>query len=182
MLFGRLEAGGQLVRSAEMRKWARELRHSKEFASASEMSTRAETFDTNRQKWARELRHSKEFASAAEMSTRAETFDTNRQKGARELRHSKEFARGRIGLASELDRVGYTWERFVSNGLARVLILVVLRGIELGGRPGEGVRYYIGLRIRVMMGRTWLIPTRPTLTIKLYPPILSQAAQQAPIL
>ena len=83
------------------------------------------------------------------MSTRAETFDTNRQKGARELRHSKEFARGRIGLASELDRVGYTWERFVSNGLARVLILVVLRGIELGGRPGEGVKYYIGLRIRV---------------------------------
>ena len=83
------------------------------------------------------------------MSTRAETFDTNRQKGARELRHSKEFARGRIGLASELDRVGYTWERFVSNGLARVLILVVLRGIELGGRPGEGVKYYIGLTIRV---------------------------------
>ena len=47
------------------------------------------------------------------------------------------------------DMVGYTWERFVSNGLARVLILVVLRGIELGGRPGEGVRYYIGLRIKV---------------------------------
>ena len=55
-----------------------------------EMSTRAQTFHTNQQKWARELRHSKEFASASEMSTRAETFDTNRQKWARELRHSKE--------------------------------------------------------------------------------------------
>ena len=60
--------------------------------TAAEMSTRAETFDTNRQKGARELKHSKEFASATEMSTRAETFATNRQKGARELRHSKEFA------------------------------------------------------------------------------------------
>ena len=82
------------------------------------------------------------------MSTRAKTFDTNRQKGARELRHSKEFARGRIYP----DMVGYTWERFVSNVLARVLILVVLKGVKLGGGPGEGVRYYIGLRI--MMGRT----------------------------
>ena len=47
---------------------------------------------------------------------------------------------------------------------------------------GRGVRYYKELRIevRVMMGRTSLIPTRPTLTIKLYPPILSKAAHQAP--
>ena len=45
--------------------------------------------------------------------------------------------------------VGYTWERFVSNVLARVLILVVLKGVELGGGPGEGVKYYIGLRISV---------------------------------
>ena len=80
--------------------------------------------------------------------------------------------------------------------------MINLRGVELGVGPGEGVRYYKELRIkvmvmvrlrvkvrvrvgvkvkvRVMMGRTSLIPTRPTLTIKLYPPILSQAAQQAP--
>ena len=65
--------------------------------------------------------------------------------------------------------------RFVSNGLARVLILVVLRGVKLRVGLGRGVRYYKELRIRVMMGRTSLIPTRPTLTIKLYPPILSKA-------
>ena len=74
--------------------------------------------------------------------------------------------------------------RFVSNVLARVLILINLRGVELGVGPGEGVRYYKGLeirvRVRVMMGRTSLIPTRPTLTIKPYPPILSKAAHQAP--
>ena len=76
----------------------------------------------------------------------------------------------------------------MSNVLARVLILINLRGVELGAGPGEGVRYYKELRIRVrvkvkvkvMMGRTSLIPTRPTLTMKLYPPILSTAAQQAP--
>ena len=50
------------------------------------------------------------------------------------------------------DMVGYTWERFVSNVLARVLILVVLKGVKLGGGPGEGVRYYIGLRIKVRLG------------------------------
>ena len=80
----------------------------------------------------------------------------------------------------------------MSNVLARVLIFINLRGVELGVGPGEGVRYYkelrirvsvrVGVRVRVMMGRTRFIPTRPTLTMKLYPPILSQAAQQAPIL
>jgi len=78
----------------------------------------------------------------------------------------------------------------VSNVSANLLILINLRGVELGVGPGEGVRYYIGLRIRVrvrvkvkvMMGRTSLIPTRPTLTIKLYPPILSEAAKQAQVL
>ena len=39
--------------------------------------------------------------------------------------------------------------RFVSNGLARVLILINLRGVELGAGPGEGVRYYKELSIRV---------------------------------
>ena len=88
----------------------------------------------------------------------------------------------------------------MSNVLARVLILINLRGVELGVGPGEGVRYYKELRIKVrvtvwvtvtvrakakvkvkvMMGRTCFIPTRPTLTIKLYPPILSKAAHQAP--
>ena len=72
--------------------------------------------------------------------------------------------------------------------------MINLRGVELGAGPGEGVRYYkelrirvrvwvkvrVRVRVRVMMGRTSLIPTRPTLTIKLYPPILSTAAHQAP--
>ena len=44
--------------------------------------------------------------------------------------------------------------RFVSNVSAILLILINLRGVELGVGPGEGVRYYIGLRIKVMMGRT----------------------------
>ena len=72
--------------------------------------------------------------------------------------------------------------RFVSNGLARVLILINLRGVKLRVGLGRGVRYYkeLRIRVRVMMGRTSLIPTRPTLTIKLYPPILSKAAHQAP--
>ena len=39
------------------------------------MSKVAETFDTNQQKLAGELRHSKESASASEMSKIAETFD-----------------------------------------------------------------------------------------------------------
>ena len=39
------------------------------------LSTGAKTFDTNQQKWARELRHSMESASASEMSKVAETFD-----------------------------------------------------------------------------------------------------------
>ena len=68
--------------------------------------------------------------------------------------------------------------RFVSNVLARLLILINLRGVKLRVGLGRGVRYYKELRI--MMGRTSLIPTRPTLTIKLYPPILSKAAHQAP--
>ena len=59
----------------------------------------------------------------------------------------------------------------MSNGLARVLILVVLRGVKLRVGLGRGVRYYKELRI--MMGRTSLIPTRPTLTMKLYPPLLT---------
>ncbi len=37
----------------------------------------------------------------------------------------------------------------MSNVLARVLILINLRGVELGAGPGEGVRYYKELRIRV---------------------------------
>ena len=39
--------------------------------SASDMSTRARTLDTNQQKWTRELRHSKKLASASEKSTRS---------------------------------------------------------------------------------------------------------------
>ena len=42
------------------------------------------------------------------------------------------------------------------------------------------VRVRARVRVWVMMGRTSIIPTRPTLTIKLNPPILSEAAQQAP--
>ena len=38
--------------------------------------------------------------------------------------------------------------RFVSNGLARVLILVVLRRVKLRVGLGRGVRYYKELRIR----------------------------------
>ena len=75
----------------------------------------------------------------------------------------------------------------MSNGLARLLIWVNLRGVKLRIGLGRGVRYYkelrirvrvrvrVKVRVRVMMGRTSLIPTRPTLTIKLYPPILSKA-------
>ena len=90
---------------------------------------------------------------------------------------------------------GYAWicldmpagypGRFVSNGLARLLIWINLRGVKLRIGLGRGVRYYneleirVRVRVRVMMGRTSLIPTRPTLTIQLYPPILSEAAQQA---
>ena len=79
----------------------------------------------------------------------------------------------------------------MSNVLARVLILINLRGVKLRVGLGRGVRYYKELRIRVrvgvgvgvrvrarvrvkvMMGRTSLIPTRPTLTMKLYPPLLT---------
>ena len=75
-----------------------------------------------------------------------------------------------------------------------MVILINLRGVKLRVGLGRGVRYDIELeirdkvtvrvrvrvRVRVMMGRTSLIPTRPTLTIKLYPPILSQAAHQIP--
>ena len=39
--------------------------------------------------------------------------------------------------------------RFVSNVLARVLIFINLRGVELGAGPGEGVKYYKELRIKV---------------------------------
>ena len=37
----------------------------------------------------------------------------------------------------------------MSNVLARVLIFINLRGVELGVGPGEGVRYYKELRIRL---------------------------------
>ena len=37
----------------------------------------------------------------------------------------------------------------MSNVLARVLIFINLKGVELGVGPGEGVRYYKELRIRV---------------------------------
>ena len=47
-------------------------------------------------------------------------------------------------------------------------------------RERERVKVRDKVRVRVMMGRTSLIPTRPTLTIKLNPPILSEAAHQAP--
>ena len=36
----------------------------------------------------------------------------------------------------------------MSNVLARVLIFINLRGVELGVGPGEGVRYYKELRIK----------------------------------
>ena len=36
----------------------------------------------------------------------------------------------------------------MSNVLARVLIFINLRGVELGAGPGEGVRYYKELRIK----------------------------------
>ena len=39
--------------------------------------------------------------------------------------------------------------RFVSNVLARVLIFINLRGVELEAGPGEGVRYYKELKIKV---------------------------------
>ena len=86
------------------------------------------------------------------------------------------------------DRVGYTRGRFVTNVLARLLMLINLRGVELRVGLGRGVRYYkelrisvrVRVRVRVMMGRTSLIPTRPTLTMKLYPPLLSKAPHQAP--
>ena len=42
--------------------------------------------------------------------------------------------------------------RFVSNGLARVLILINLRGVKLRVGLGRGVRYYKELRIRVRVG------------------------------
>ena len=48
----------------------------------------------------------------------------------------------------------------MSNVLARVLIFINLKGVELGVGPGEGVRYYkelrirVRVRVRVMMGRT----------------------------
>ena len=65
------------------------------------------------------------------------------------------------------DRVGYTWERFVSNGLPRVLILVVLKGVKLGGGPGEGARYYIGLRIRVRLRVKVTVRVRVRLRVRL---------------
>ena len=40
----------------------------------------------------------------------------------------------------------------MSNGLARVLILVVLRGVKLRVGLGRGVRYYKELKIRVRVG------------------------------
>ena len=82
--------------------------------------------------------------------------------------------------------------------------MINLRGVKLRVGLGRGVRYYneleirvrvrvrvkikvrvgvgVRVRVRVMMGRTSIIPTRPTLTIKLYPPILSEAAKQAQVL
>ena len=59
----------------------------------------------------------------------------------------------------------------------RVRVRVRTR-VRVRVRVGVGVRSRV--RVRVMMGRTSLIPTRPTLAIKLYPPILSTAAHQAP--
>ena len=69
-VFGRLEAGKShaswdIRRSLHLpQKWARGLK--------SKMSTRAKTLSTNHQKLARKLKHSKEFASASEINTRAE--------------------------------------------------------------------------------------------------------------
>ena len=101
------------------------------------------------------------------MSTRAKTFDTI-------------CGVGTVPGYTRIDpgMVGGGPGRFVSNGLARVLIFINLRGVKLRVGLGRGVRYYKELEI--MMGRTSLIPTRPTLTIKLYPPLLSKAAHQAP--
>ena len=84
------------------------------------------------------------------------------------------------GLKPDPDIPGGNPGRFVSNVLARVLMVINLRRVKLRVGLGRGVRYYIELKIKVMMGRTSLIPTRPTLTMKLYPPILSKAAHQAP--
>ena len=64
-----------------------------------------------------------------------------------------------------------------------VKVQVKVRGrvtVRVRVMVGGGVTVKVKVRVTVMMGRTSLIPTRPTLTIKLYPPILSKAAHQAP--
>ena len=75
------------------------------------------------------------------MSTRAKTFDTI---------CGVEIVVGYTRIYPGIPGGGPG--RFVSNVLARVLILINLRGVELGVGPGEGVRYYKELKI--MMGRT----------------------------
>ena len=72
------------------------------------------------------------------MSTRAKTFDTIC--GVETVVGYTRIYPGMVGGGPE---------RFVSNGLARVLILVVLRGVKLRVGLGRGVRYYKELRIRV---------------------------------
>ena len=68
-----------------------------------------------------------------------------------------------------------------SGHTVRVWVWVRVR-VKVGVRVKLKVtlRVRVKVKVKVMMGRTSLIPTRPTLTMKLYPPILSTATHQAP--
>ena len=75
---------------------------------------------------------------------------------------AKTFDTKWLGLKSCPDIPGWDPGRFVSNGLARLLIWINLRGVKLRIGLGRGVRYYneleirvrVRVRVRVMMGRT----------------------------
>ena len=61
----------------------------------------------------------------------------------------------------------------------KVMVKIEVR-VKVRVRVRVKVRGTVRVRVKVMMGRTSLIPTRPTLTIRLYPPMLSKAGHQAP--
>ena len=84
-------------------------------------------------------------------------------------------------LPPEPAQIGETYKAIRVRVRVRVKVRVRVRvRVRVTVRFGVRIRVRVWVRVRVMMGRTSLIPTRPTLTIKLYPPILSEAAQQAP--
>ena len=60
----------------------------------------------------------------------------------------------RVKIVPGYTRVMPGWdpERFVSNGLARLLIWINLRGVKLRIGLGRGVRYYNELEIWVKVG------------------------------